>query len=61
MFDALKSGKKADLALDVIDAENFDDLVVPTYITKALEWLEGRLVKEKADGAPEVLAQEAKV
>jgi predicted ATP-dependent endonuclease of OLD family len=61
LFDALKSGKKADLALDVIDAENFDNLAVPTYIAKALGWLEGRLVKETADLASAVLTQEAKL
>jgi predicted ATP-dependent endonuclease of OLD family len=61
MFNDLKSGKKADLALDVIYANNFDDLVVPTYINNALKWLEGRLVKQKVDSVPEALAQEGKV
>ena len=61
IFSALQSGKKAELALDVIDAKNFDDLVVPPYIANALNWLENRLVKETADGVAAVLTQEAKV
>lgn len=39
MFDALRNGKKAEFALDVILAEEFDALIVPHYIAEGLEWL----------------------
>src|ERR1019366_7906183 len=31
MFDELKTGKKAEFALDVIDAQDFESLNIPTY------------------------------
>lgn len=39
LFTALKDGKKAEFALDVLMADNFDDLKVPRYIAEGLEWL----------------------
>lgn len=47
MFEALRSGKKAELALDVIAAEGFDGLSVPGYIREGLEWLQQRLEKKQ--------------
>lgn len=51
MFDELKTGKKAEFALDVIDAPDFDPLNIPTYITQGLDWLQERL-KKKPTGLP---------
>ena len=51
-FDALRSGKKAEFALDVLFAPNFSGLKVPTYIREGLEWLEERLVKKQAESLP---------
>lgn len=52
MFKELKTGKKAEFALDVIDAKEFDSLNVPTYIAQGLDWLQGRLQKKVADILP---------
>jgi predicted ATP-dependent endonuclease of OLD family len=49
MFDELKTGKKAEFALDVIDAPDFDSLNIPTYITQGLDWLQERLKKKPTD------------
>ena len=49
MWDALKTGKKAEFALDIIDTEKFDDLNVPAYINEGLEWLETRLRKKQRE------------
>lgn len=48
-FEALKDGKKAEFALDVIDAKTFDSIVVPQYIEEGLKWLEGRLKKKQVE------------
>lgn len=52
MFDALKSGKKAEFALDVIDADGFEALTVPHYIADGLSWLEERLKKKQIEILP---------
>jgi predicted ATP-dependent endonuclease of OLD family len=52
MFDALRNGKKAEFALDVILAEQFDALTVPRYIAEGLEWLQSRLKKKQAEILP---------
>ena len=52
MFDALRSGKKAEFALDIIDADGFEKLAVPHYIADGLSWLEGRLKKKQIDILP---------
>lgn len=52
MFENLRNGKKAEFALDVIDAEGFDTLKVPTYIAEGLKWLDNRLRKKQVDSAP---------
>ena len=52
MFDSLRNGKKAEFALDVIDAEGFESLQVPTYIAEGLKWLNGRLQKKPIDPVP---------
>ncbi len=54
MFLALKTGKKAEFALDVIEAEGFNDLVVPRYIAEGLEWLLLQLRKKRVEILPKV-------
>lgn len=49
MFDALKDGKKAEFALEVIAAEQFKALVVPRYIREGLDWLEMQLRKKQVE------------
>jgi predicted ATP-dependent endonuclease of OLD family len=49
MFEALKTGKKAELALDIIGAKNFDEIIVPRYIVEGLEWLTERLKKKQTE------------
>ena len=49
MYQALKDGKKAEFALDVMEAEGFDDLVVPRYIAEGLEWLLAQLKKKQVE------------
>lgn len=55
MYLALKKGKKAEFALDVLEIEKFDDIVVPGYIAAGLEWLLKQLKKKQV----EILPQEA--
>ena len=54
MYLDLKTGKKAEFALDVIEAEGFNDLVVPRYIAEGLEWLVIQLKKKRVDILPKV-------
>ncbi len=52
MYAALKSGKKAEFALEIIDAKSFDSLKVPSYIAEGLEWLEKQLRKKQVEILP---------
>ena len=52
MFEELKTGKKAEFALDVIDAPTFDSLNIPTYIAQGLDWLQSRLQKKSKESLP---------
>ncbi|BBK29665.1 hypothetical protein STHU_02990 [Allostella humosa] len=54
MFDALRTGKKAEFALDVLDAEGFETLTVPGYIAEGLTWLQERLKKKQIEILPPV-------
>lgn len=49
MYEALKTGKKAEFALDIINAKEFDTMIVPRYISDGLEWLEGQLRKKQVE------------
>jgi predicted ATP-dependent endonuclease of OLD family len=60
MYDALKNGKKAEFALDIIDAEAFSTLTVPNYISEGLCWLEGQLKKKQVEILP-LVKQESDV
>ncbi|CAJ7711013.1 ATP-dependent OLD family endonuclease [Burkholderia pseudomallei] len=53
MYLALKSGKKAEFALDVLEVERFDDIVVPRYIAEGLEWLLKQLKKKQVEILPQ--------
>ncbi|WP_024513948.1 AAA family ATPase [Bradyrhizobium sp. Tv2a-2] len=53
MFDALRTGKKAEFALEVIDAKDFDTIRVPSYVAEGLAWLQSRLEKKQVDILPE--------
>jgi predicted peroxiredoxin len=60
MYDALKKGKKAEFALDVLEVEQFDNIVVPGYIAEGLEWLLTQLKKKQVEILPqEEQAEEA--
>lgn len=44
LYAALNSGSKAGFALDVLYLEDLHSLVVPTYISEGLEWLQKKLL-----------------
>ena len=52
LFDELRTGKKAEFALDILDAENFRTIKVPTYIAEGLAWLQERLIKKQVEILP---------
>lgn len=49
MYTALKDGKKAEFALDVLMADNFNNLKVPQYIAEGLEWLLDQMKKKQVE------------
>lgn len=49
MYAALKKGKKAEFALDVLMADNFDTLQVPQYIAEGLAWLLQQMEKKQLE------------
>jgi len=49
MYTALKDGKKAEFALDVLMADSFDNLKVPQYIAEGLEWLLEQMKKKQVE------------
>ena len=49
MFEALRTGKKAEFALQVLDAPDFATLAVPRYVREGLEWLESQLTRKQSD------------
>jgi hypothetical protein len=49
MYEALKDGRKAEFALDVLMADNFNSLKVPRYIAEGLDWLLEQLKKKQVD------------
>lgn len=52
MYQALKAGRKAEFALDVLEANGFDELNVPRYIAEGLEWLLAQLKKKQVEILP---------
>ena len=48
MFEALKTGKKAEFALEMLDLRGPNQLNVPTYIKEGLSWLQEQVrIKQK--------------
>ncbi len=47
VFKALRDGKKAEFALDMLALNETDTLRVPTYINRGLSWLEDQLKKKQ--------------
>ena len=43
IFDILKTGNKAQFALDILYSEDPKAITVPTYIREGLEWLQTEL------------------
>lgn len=54
MFEALKTGKKAEFALDVLNGPSFETLLVPRYIAEGLTWLQERIKKKQVESLPRV-------
>jgi predicted ATP-dependent endonuclease of OLD family len=52
MFDALKNGKKAEFALDVLLSEDFSNLTVPRYIAEGLQWLLEQMMMKRVEILP---------
>ncbi|MEA3642657.1 MAG: AAA family ATPase, partial [Lamprobacter sp.] len=55
MYVALtsKNAKKAEFALNVLDVEKFNDIVVPGYIAEGLKWLLQQLEKKQVEVLPQ--------
>jgi hypothetical protein len=49
MYNALKDGKKAEFALEVLMADAFNNLKVPQYIAEGLEWLQEQMKKKQVE------------
>lgn len=49
MYTALKTGKKAEFALDVLMASDFKQLAVPQYIAEGLQWLLEQMKKKQVE------------
>lgn len=49
MYTALKDGKKAEFALDVLMADNFNNLKVPQYIAEGMDWLLEQMKKKQVE------------
>ena len=54
LFESLRTGKKAQFALDLLELKDIQALQPPAYIKEGLTWLEGQLKKKEAaiDGHP---------
>ncbi len=49
MFTCLKGGVKAEFALDLLEIEKADQLVIPRYIDEGLGWLEKQLRRKQRE------------
>lgn len=58
MFDALRTGSKAEFALELLYKEAPEAFKVPTYIREGLEWLQGQVCKQEKE-APKTDAKKA--
>lgn len=57
LFDALGKGTKSELILDVLSAENFSELQIPSYIYEGLIWLQ-QCVSKRLDASSQIVAGE---
>jgi len=53
MYDALRGGKKAEFALDILEVTEFGNVAVPRYIAEGLEWLLHQLKKKQVEVLPQ--------
>jgi predicted ATP-dependent endonuclease of OLD family len=53
MYDALRGGKKAEFALDILEVKEFGNVAVPRYIAEGLEWLLHQLKKKQVEVLPQ--------
>lgn len=64
MYRALKDGKKAEFALDVLMANNFNNIKIPQYIAEGLDWLLEQMKKKQVEvlaTAPATAVSEATI
>jgi predicted ATP-dependent endonuclease of OLD family len=61
MYLDLKSGKKAEFALAVLEIEKFESILVPRYIAEGLEWLLAQLKKKQIEILPKKVHTEQEV
>ncbi len=52
LFDSLRDGKKAELALDLLQLEETEALAVPNYIQTGLAWLEAQMTLRHCAALP---------
>lgn len=53
MFEALKTGSKAEFALELLYKKDPETFKVPTYIRDGLEWLQGQVCKQEKEAPKE--------
>ena len=49
LFEKLRTGDKAEFALEILGDPEFSQLVVPTYIREGLTWLQSKLELKRKD------------
>ncbi len=49
MFEALKTGKKAEMALELLYTTDPNNLTPPAYIAEGLKWLQEKLHVKRQD------------
>jgi predicted ATP-dependent endonuclease of OLD family len=59
VFSALKSGNKAEFALDLLYSNKVEDLIVPRYIHEGLTWLSGQLKRKEQEEVGRAVVEQA--
>jgi predicted ATP-dependent endonuclease of OLD family len=54
IFEALKSGDKAEFALDILCLPETEKLIIPTYIKDGLNWLYDQIKNKQKENSPKV-------
>jgi hypothetical protein len=49
LFEKLRTGDKAEFALEILGDPEFSQLVVPSYIHEGLTWLQSKLELKRKD------------